>query len=134
MADENDEDRKHSPYSPSKASTWLNCPASVILSQRAPKRPPHPSAAEGTKAHKLLEDCLRARIPRAALLATREHDSAMVAGVQEGIEYVREIVNAHPHAVLRVEEQLTLAMRLSFCEDPYGYCDINIYDPASRRG
>lgn len=48
----------HSKYSPSKSKRWINCPASISLSEHCPPQPTSKYAAEGTAAHKLGEYCL----------------------------------------------------------------------------
>ena len=49
----------HATLSPSGASRWLACPASVRMEEKAPPQVDSPYAAEGTKAHALAE--IRAR-------------------------------------------------------------------------
>lgn len=50
----------HSRLSASASSRWLNCPGSVKLHDGLPEEIPHPSAKEGTVAHKLCEDAITA--------------------------------------------------------------------------
>lgn len=51
--------RKHSKFSASASERWLNCPASVVLSEKAPPQKSSPYAIEGTKAHECLEFLVR---------------------------------------------------------------------------
>ena len=51
--------RKHSKFSASGAHRWINCPASVKLSETAPKQKPSKYADEGTAAHERAEKALR---------------------------------------------------------------------------
>jgi len=47
----------HSPIGASSAERWINCPASVRLSEGC-KKPAGIYAEEGTAAHSLCEECL----------------------------------------------------------------------------
>lgn len=51
-------EKAHSRLSASGSHIWINCPGSVKLSESAPHQSPHPSAKEGTIAHKIAEDLL----------------------------------------------------------------------------
>lgn len=60
-------ERAHSIFSASGAERWLNCPASVKLSEQAPPEPDSPWAKEGTLAHEVLEAMLnRGPLPKGA--------------------------------------------------------------------
>lgn len=48
--------------SPSAASTWMTCPASVSMSRKAPPEPPSEYAEEGTAFHSLCESLARLHI------------------------------------------------------------------------
>lgn len=49
----------HSKLSPSSSERWVNCPASIRLSEGAPPQPQSKAAAEGTVAHTLTEALLK---------------------------------------------------------------------------
>lgn len=51
--------KKHAKYSPSAAHRWMECPASIGLSEQAPDQPESRYAREGTDAHFCLEQLLR---------------------------------------------------------------------------
>lgn len=52
-------EKKHAKYSASGAHRWLNCAASVSLSEKMPKPPDSKYAKEGTDAHAILEAILK---------------------------------------------------------------------------
>ena len=52
--------KKHARNSPSSAYRWMSCPASLELSKKAPKQKTSIHAAEGTAAHAIAEDALKA--------------------------------------------------------------------------
>jgi len=49
----------HANLSPSTSERWLNCPGSIRLCRKCPRRPTSVYAQEGTAAHTLAERCLR---------------------------------------------------------------------------
>jgi len=51
--------RKHSDFAASSSHRWLNCPASVELSKKAPPEKESPYAMEGTEAHECMEFVVR---------------------------------------------------------------------------
>lgn len=52
-------EKAHAKYSASGSERWLNCPASIALSEKAPPQIESPYAAEGTLAHECLEKILK---------------------------------------------------------------------------
>jgi len=54
--------KKHARFAASSSSRWLNCPASVNLSDKAPPQIESKAASEGTTAHALMEDALNLNI------------------------------------------------------------------------
>ena len=50
--------KKHALYSASGSERWINCPASICLSDGQPDLPTIAAATEGTSAHSVLEDVL----------------------------------------------------------------------------
>jgi len=72
-------ERAHSKFSASGAERWFNCPGSVALSEGLPDKS-SPWAIEGTQAHEVLEQILR-------------------AALDNGIEVVIEGINGTPATV-----------------------------------
>ena len=68
------EEKTHARYSASGAHRWLECPASVALSEHAPPQKDSPYALEGTKAHGVLESMLQTY-----LQAKQDHIPALYA-------------------------------------------------------
>lgn len=54
----------HSRLAPSSADRWVQCPASVQLSERFPELVEHPSAAEGDAAHWVAYSMLKTHVPQ----------------------------------------------------------------------
>lgn len=52
----------HATLGPSKADQWINCPASIAMSRKAPKPSPSFAAAEGTVAHALAYEFVTGKI------------------------------------------------------------------------
>jgi hypothetical protein len=55
-------ERAHSKYSASGSEKWLNCPASVALEEQSPPSADTPWSLEGTLAHEILEQYLKAKL------------------------------------------------------------------------
>lgn len=92
----------HAKYSPSGASRWLACPASIVVSEGLPDES-SPDANYGTAAHQLAQMCFETGKPAAAFLGRKldwidgekivsiEVDDEMVEGVQTYLELVSQI-------------------------------------------
>lgn len=110
-----DEDRDHSRCSPSGASRWATCPGSTRLGEQFPKPPESPYAAEGTRAHELLERCLRERrYPQ----ENEGDDAEMRLGVTLAVDYVLNLVKTD--GVVFVEDRLPC----TYSETDFGHVDI----------
>lgn len=128
---------KHAVLSPSASERWLSCPASVRLSQRAPKQPESAYAAEGTTAHALLEiegqyafgqitkrqyDLRFEKWLKGAemndydILEMRRH-------INEMVEFLKEqVAEAGPHAQIAFEQRMATGI-----ESCWGTGDVVIY-------
>lgn len=76
--------RKHAKYGGSGAHRYVRCPASIRLSRGAKRLPPTAASKRGTRAHELLEFCLRHDM-NANILAD---DDNMAESVQTALDYV----------------------------------------------
>lgn len=119
--------RAHSRFSPSGASRWFLCPGSVALCEGRPDEPSE-YAKEGTRAHELLEAWFRLYV------AGYAGDGPIIAGemteaVKVAYDYVADILDEHPDAILWVESRLRFPTDFEVVE---GTCDVRIYIPSMR--
>lgn len=102
----------HAVLSPSSAARWINCPASVKLSESIPPRPSGPAAEEGTKAHAVAAALVLGEvIPDYA-------DDQMIRHGQAYAEYVHMIAAQYETSVLFVEERVEVGI-----DEVYGTAD-----------
>lgn len=89
---------EHSPWGPSSAKRWINCPGSVLATKDMPD-PGSQWAAEGTAAHTISELCRVRGCLAKAFLGYKVHvgqftfdfDAEFAASVQEFIDWCNEI-------------------------------------------
>lgn len=123
----------HLTFGGSAAHRWLACPGSVVLCATLPPQRESEAMAEGTRAHALLEHCLREREDDALgyegmnlqpgwPVYTQEDTEA----VQVAVDFVNAILNSTEGAVLHIEYSAALS------EDVGGTADVVIWLPASR--
>jgi hypothetical protein len=118
----NHKQRGHSPWGASSAARYMKCAASVYMLETSPPMPESPQAAEGTKAHELLEKMLTDGSD--AQYACEDAD--MRSGVLEVYEWVIEKLLGSPGAFLYVEKPFKITERV------WGTNDIAIYCPESE--
>ncbi len=109
--------RTHGKFSPSASERFFRCPGSVNLLQRVPVRQSSPYAIEGTKAHEVLEAGLKNKCRR-AMQAHREFtapplqhedfESGFYVSVQIALNYVYEILDTYPDAMLFTEGKINV--------------------------
>lgn len=104
--------RAHSIFAPSASKRWINCPASIKMSENCPEQEDTPEALEGTGAHWLGETCLKTgkntkdffkmKMPSGARVGTN-----MCKHIQRYVDYVRKYhyVNG---GTIHVEERLEM--------------------------
>ena len=88
--------------SPSAAHRWLQCTASVRLSEGEGKEGPSEFAEEGTLAHSVAERCLTSG-KDAWEFASEEVDADMIEGVQAYADYCRDITTNGTNVQAEVE-------------------------------
>lgn len=137
-------ERTHARYSPSKMERLALCPGSDALCQGVVDRDSVWSI-EGRKAHQVLEAALLNRVQNARAAHLDFSDICMeeldeeyggpykkfYSSVQECIDYVFGILEAHPDALLWIETQVSPPSDVAPGEAS-GYCDIAIYIPSTR--
>lgn len=131
-------ERPHSKYGMSVLHRYMACPGSVALCDLVGPEKPSEYAQEGTRAHELLEKCLSALSLHGQWegYALSDGERAlipedMVSAVNVCLQYVTEIVHAHPDAILIVEQPFEIASRAA-PDQVWGINDICIYVPSLR--
>lgn len=82
--------RSHSTISPSSASRWVNCPGSVLMASLVPPPAESPYAAEGTRAHEIVEYCIKHDVDDpASVVAFAGEDEDTLDAVRTHLAYVR---------------------------------------------
>lgn len=134
-------DRKHRRYSPSQMERLAACPGSDKATVGVVRRDSVWSV-EGTLAHSILQTALENRV-RDARVAHLEHSmycmteldeayggqySYFYYSVQTCLDYVFDILDDNPHAVMWIETFVDPPSEVAPGETG-GYCDICIYDP-----
>lgn len=123
----------HLTFGGSAAHRWLACPGSVVLCSTLPPQRESEAMAEGTRAHALLEHCLREREDDALGYEGMNlqpgwpvYTQDDVEAVQLALDHVNAILNANPGAVLHVEYSAAVA------EDVGGTADVVIWLPEAK--
>jgi hypothetical protein len=123
----------HLTFGGSTAHRWLACPGSTILCSTLPPGRESEAMAEGTRAHALLEHCLREREDDALgyegmnlLPGWPVYTQEDVEAVQVAVDFVNGILGQHPDAVIHVEYSAALT------EDVGGTADVVIWLPTVR--
>lgn len=117
---------EHAEFSASGSERWLRCPASIELSKKAPPQRESEYAAEGTRAHKLLEFLLKNRTKLGAALDTakKTYPEDMVNHVMVAVDWILEEFNTEEYAELYSETKVDSS---SFtCPDQFGTLDCAI--------
>lgn len=103
----------HARLRPSAAQQWINCPASVKLSERAREEETEYTKA-GSLAHSIAESLLKGEMPES-------EDSYLISLAREYVDYVR--AHTPPHGNTAVEETVYIT------DDIFGTPDCVIYSP-----
>jgi len=126
----------HATLSPSAASRWIKCPASVRMEQRVPRQVDSVYAREGTAAHALAEMTARGLLldegysveARAAWREeydiSDEADAEMEEHALAYVEFLRVRLAANPGSVLLLEQRLPAGIK-----DCWGTSDAVIVSP-----
>ena len=127
------DEREHLPFGGSNAHRWMRCALSVKLAAEAPPSPSNEHAMRGTHAHALLELALRERRDnvlefegQTLLPGHVPFDAEDVEAVQKAVDYISELIDRTPNAIVLVEQKFKLY------PDTGGTADCVIYDPAGE--
>lgn len=122
--------RSHSKWGMSALARYSACPGSVRLCEQAGPQPESSAAADGTRAHEVLEQRLR------CLLTDRRDtivsDADTWEATQVAVDYVRDVLDDHPDAVLLVEQEFDIPCA-STPGQVWGIADVAIYLPSWRQ-
>lgn len=139
-------ERTHSRYSPSRSERFFNCPGSLNLIDRVPSRGDSPYAAEGRKAHAVLQTalCLWETSAYAAAqwtecVANDTHllnfGSEFLRSVQDALDHVwttyDELDLLYGDVELLVEERVNPPVT-SAPGEAYGYLDVALFSAKGR--
>lgn len=134
----------HATLSPSSASRWLQCPASVRVSEALPSEPDDRGsvyAIEGTAAHALAElmakDQILGKLTKTQLTkelkawraeydVAEDAEAEMTEHGQSYVDYLRSRLDEHPEAQLLLEQKLPTGV-----PDSWGTSDAIIVSPTS---
>ncbi|MDH4164708.1 MAG: DUF2800 domain-containing protein [Nitrospirota bacterium] len=128
-------ERKHSKYSASGAERWEACPGSVALSEGLPDKS-SPWAEEGTEAHEMLEQILRAsrsigahrvfypKFTRNRQYSEQQHREMITHGTHAA-NFVLGMWGARPGSDLLIEERVFLDF---IDEEAFGTLDISLVE------
>lgn len=114
----------HSRLAPSAADRWVECPASVQLSEQFPALLEHPSAPEGTAAHWVAESMFTTRTPVLGEIAPNgvAVTQEMLDGALLYYNHVFKIVNPHGGMTARFKSEKRVHIP-SIHEECYGTAD-----------
>ena len=125
---------KHSRFSPSSATRWTTCTASVTLADRLRKKGlmldvPSLAASEGTKAHEVVEAYLywdNYRGYKTSILD--DCDPEMLEAAEVMVKEVRERMG--PRVTLHIERPVQMT---SVSKDIFGTADVILWDWGKRK-
>jgi hypothetical protein len=128
--------RAHAKYSGSNAYRFRVCAGQPNLAAQAHLlgKAPGPSkyAEEGTRAHELLERCMRDSVK--PVDADPSAPEEMQRAVLDCIEYVDSVLAEYPHALVRLETRRNFPQTVVPEEDAGGTIDILLWDEGTRKG
>ena len=134
---------EHAELGPSASPIWLRC-AGAINAQKGRPDDAGYEAAEGTVFHEWAEICLKfdlephhivlgteTTVEAGGKLYTIAYDEHMIAGMYEGLKFIREAMALDPDAVLYVEKKVNLE---PWCgPKQFGTTDVCIILPNLRK-
>ena len=127
------EEKRHLLFGGSSAHRWLRCAGSIKLCETLPPQVETEPMKRGTRAHRLLEWALNNK--RSSVINCKgkclvAHDPIFdgddVEAVQVALDYVQDILTAHPDATMYVERRVELS------DEVGGTADVVIYVPSLK--
>jgi len=123
-------EKSHAEYSCSASERWLNCPASIALSKKAPPQRESAAAKEGTEAHACLEFIVKNRKDINTFKHAAERWSKeMIEHAQATLTWIIGQVNKDPGEILCEIEVDTSPF---ICEGQFGTLDLAIVRDFAR--
>lgn len=119
--------KKHAKFAASSSERWVNCPASLKLSEKAPPQKSGAAADEGTTAHELMEFALESNVKNVVKFFENDekYPLEMRKHVQGFVDFVRSEMK--PHYELLVEEKVFLDF--IHPTEAFGTVDVAIIEP-----
>ena len=125
-------ERSHARYSASGAYRWFRCPGSVALLEKHPPLPTSPSAAEGTRAHEILESRIRAWLEGLPWEAPAGLPADMLPAVNSAFEFIQDLVLLEPDGEIWSETHFAFPQSVVAKEHAGGTADAIIWWPTKR--
>jgi hypothetical protein len=123
--------RAHSRFGASSAHRWMACPGSVAATADIEDKPTA-AALEGTQAHELLEGWLLSEPGDLDFIALwRAATGEMCEAVQVAVDYVEDLLEEYPDAILQVEKRFEIPVAVAPGE-VFGTNDVCIFVPSLR--
>lgn len=122
----------HATYSPSAAERWVNCPASIRLSQGIPPSPDSAASIRGTNTHALLERKLLGLPITKSFKRDIEYDEMMEENAAQAASVVyhwKEQTNNIDDAIFEAESRSDLSEIVD--ADMWGTADVKIAEEFS---
>ena len=119
------DNQKHAPFNASSAERRYLCPGSWSQERKMPNTSSS-YAEEGTRAHEVLEDCLRKRERKVVALDVPDD---MGKAVQTALDYIYAILDEFPDAILYIEQRVKFPSEAAK-GDAWGTLDVGIYIPS----
>ncbi len=95
----------HARLSPSAASRWLACPASVNMTAEL-EDTTSAAAAEGTLAHTVVENRIRSHLDGSPFALKPEYTPEMMDGANLTLDYVKDIIEQYHDVAVYLEEKV----------------------------
>jgi hypothetical protein len=113
--------KTHADLSPSACHRWWNCPGSVSLSKKFPKKT-SPDAELGTAAHEVLERCLKSKTNPFDMIGMEINGYEVDEEMAEAVSFTIDLVAAE----LQKGGDLLVETKIEVTKDIFGTLDIAI--------
>jgi hypothetical protein len=121
----------HATYSASGSKRWINCPASIRLSEGIPDSPSSVYAEEGTRAHEVLEAILKNHNGNLLtvvnnLRKNKKYNEEMIDHALDAYKYIRKVLSRFDAPILQAERKVDASPFTM--SDQFGTLDVSIFE------